>query len=337
MVAPESVLVWRYFARAIIWGKRGLIKSNALWLPLAVLLTKSAYAGERPMLVLCFQIFLTVACWSSASILANDLADRQRDRAAGKQRWICYLPKGVGVLILAVLFGLGAGLVVICSGKASASLSYGGAVALGLLYSIKPVRFKERGIWGLLAYSLSGTFAYVIMPWAWVGSGRVLLLILAPAVLLDKWVNLHFHQVIDYGADRTTQTRTHTAVLGLEQGRRLLKYFTAFAAVSLLTVLVYIVLLLPLWRMVILLAAGIIILAGALYTKVSRQRPDRASLLLRELSSLYLGLTYAVFRILPLILFVRLALGEPTIWIVVGAVALLMMLESWYAVRYRYE
>ena len=79
------------------------------------------------------------------------------------------------------------------------------------------------------------------------------------------------------------------------------------------------------------------VLASAVFTKVLRQRPGKTLALVRELSWLYLGLTYASFRILPLILSVRLALQEPTMWLAVGVFGLLLMVESWYAVHYRYE
>ena len=78
-------------------------------------------------------------------------------------------------------------------------------------------------------------------------------------------------------------------------------------------------------------------LAVAKYAGLVRRRPDRASALLRELPPTYLGLTYAVLRILPLVLLARLAVEEATMWSVFGIVALLLAMESWHVFRYRYE
>lgn len=337
MAAPESTPIWREIFREAIWGRRGLIKSNHLWLPLAVLLTVSISGGGSLLLAFCLRVFLAVVCWSLASILLNDLTDYPEDLAAGKRRWIYRRSKGTGVLIVVLLIGIGALALLSGSTKSGALLAYGGAVALGALYSIRPLRFKERGFGGLLAYSLSATLAFVFIPWAGLGAKLTPLLILAPAVFLDKWVNLHFHQVVDYEADRRSGTRTYAVRAGRENARRGLKWAARLASLSLLAVIAYTVLMLPRWQMVVLPATAGIVLAAAVHAQVARRRPGRVSALESELSWPYLGLTYAAFRLLPLILLLRIALRDSTMWLVALAAGSLILIESVYSINYRYE
>jgi hypothetical protein len=76
--------------------------------------------------------------------------------------------------------------------------------------------------------------------------------------------------------------------------------------------------------------------AAGVHAWVARRSP-RASALVRELPAPYLGLTYALFRVLPPLAFARLALEEPAMWVVAGAAALSALVDSWHSVRYRYE
>ena len=66
-------------------------------------------------------------------------------------------------------------------------------------------------------------------------------------------------------------------------------------------------------------------------------RGERPQSLAKELPWHYLGLTYAVFRVIPLILLVHLALREPALWTLVAAAAVWTLVESWHSIRYRYR
>jgi len=337
MAAAEFQPVWKQAIGESLWGKRGLIKTANLWFPLALMVSRNASGGLRLTAPVSLQIFAVVGLWSLASILANDLADWRDDRAGGKERWILHLQGRIRELVVAMLIGLG-GLLIMAFGASSGSLlAYGGAVALGLLYSVRPVRFKERGLLGPLAYSLSGTLGFVLLPWVWLESDWPVLAVLAPAVMLDKWVNLHFHQVIDYEADRKSGTRTYAVLAGPERARRSLKWAACLASLSMLVALAFLTVAVPGWRLITLAAVAAIVLAASGYIWMSRRHLARASALVRELPWFYLALTYALFRIVPLILFAHLAMLEPTMWVVFGLVGVLLFIESTYAARYHYD
>ncbi len=320
-----------------IWGKRGVVKTITLSLPLAVMLSIDRPGGRRATWLACLELFVAVACWCLACILANDLTDRQADRSAGKQRWISRLPAGAGVLAVTLAIGLGVLSLRLGGGGRLALSFYLAATALGVLYSVRPVRLKARGFFGPLAYSSAAMLAFVAVPWAWLEAGWPALAVVAPAVLLDKWVNLHFHQVIDCEADRGSGMWTYAALAGPDRARRSLKWAAALASVSTLGVLAFVTLSVATWRPAIGGTGVVAALAVAAYAGRVRRRPDGASALLRELPPTYLGLTYAVFRILPLVLLARLAVEESTMWSVFGVVALLLAVESWHVFRYRYE
>ena len=318
-----------------LWGKRGFVKKAHLWLPLSLLVARNASEGRLTTAAACFQVFLVVVCWGRASVLLNDLTDREIDRAAGKERWISRLPQWAAAFILASVAGAGVLVLVLSGAPGRALQAYAGAVALGLLYSVRPVRFKERGLWGMFAYSLCGTLGFVVVPWTWLGADWQLLAVLAPAMFLDKWVNLHFHQVVDYETDCSSGTRTLAVLIGLERTRISLQWVAVFASISLVAVFAFLGFLEPIWRLAIFTVCGGTVLSAALYTRRSRQHLAKATSLVRELPWPYLGLTYAVFRILPLILFARLALAEPTMWLLTGVVGLSLLLESQHSARYR--
>jgi len=337
MVRPESYCLPIRLAGEILWGRRGLVKTMGLWLPLALMVSMAGPSGGDGPLLTCLRVFATVACWSVATILTNDLTDREADLAAGKVRVMSLLPVGAGILIASALFGLGMLNLILAGGGPGALGAYLAAAVLGVLYSVRPVRLKERGVLGPLTYSASAAIAYVVLPWQWTDANWWLPAALAPAVLLDKWVNLHFHQVVDHEADRSAGTRTLAATAGLERARLTLRRLAAASSLALLGVIALVAIRQPLWGLGMAAICAAVVLGVALYTRLSRRRSGDSSSLARELPWHYLGLTYAAFRVLPIMLLARLALLWPSTWLVVGIVASLVMLESGQLVRYTHR
>ena len=336
MAHREPAALWREAVGQTLTGRRGRVKAAAVWLPLAAVASVSPSEMSARGTVQCFQILAAVACWVLVCILGNDLADRSEDRAARKRRWIQALPLGAGAAIVAGLAGIGALAVFLSAGVGGPLAAYAAATALGLLYSVRGVRLKERGLLGPLAYSGAAAVAYVLVPWTWLGAGWTALAVLGPAVLLDKWVNLHFHQVIDHEADRQRANSTYAVRVGVARARRTLGWAAGLASASMLGVLAFLAFELADWGLAI-AAAGLGVAVAAALAARSRRGAGKASALVRELPCHYLGLTYAAFRIVPLLLLVRLAVEEPTMWATAAAAALWCLVESWQAVAYRYE
>ena len=151
------------------------------------------------------------------------------------------------------------------------------AVVIGLLYSVRPVRLKERGLGGVAAYGIICAIAYAVVPWAWLGAAWRVLAILAAVVFLDQSVNLHFHQVLDYQADRGRSSGTYAVRAGLEAARRTLRPAAGLAFVCMLGILLFLGVTLPLSGVVAVLAS----VARLLLRARMRHRSARARRTLR--------------------------------------------------------
>jgi hypothetical protein len=338
MTSDKSSL-WKHIARESLLGNRGLTKAVMVFLPWSVLRTLSegrpVPGGDAAGF---FRILAVVVGWILVSILANDLADRPDDRSAGKTRWINRLPFPAAGLVLLGLYG--AGLAIIMGSRSSLKTvaAYAAASALGLLYSLEPIRFKKRGAWGILFYGLAGTAAYAVLPWTWMGGSAGALAVLAPAVFLDKWINVHFHQIVDYECDLGLGTMTYAVRSGLFRARSTLRKVGGFAALWFAGAIIFVSLnLTPAWKEIIPAAAALVILGGALYSASSRRKVGKGTSLVRELPFLYLGLSYALFRAIPIILMVRLAFRNPALATAAAAVIILVGAESLFVFSYRYE
>lgn len=338
MTSDRSSL-WKHLVREGLRGNRGLTKAVMIFLPWAVILTlregEPGFPGNSAGF---FKILLAVVCWILVCILVNDLADRREDRKAGKLRWIARLPLPAAGFAVLALFG--AGLAVVARSRATSATVplYIAASAFGLLYSLEPFRFKRRGAWGILFYSLAGTAAYAALPWAWMGAPPVVLAALAPAVFLDKWVNVHFHQVIDYESDLRLETRTYAVRAGLGRARKTLRFAAGLAALWFAGAAVLISLMLSSgWRVIIPAAVTLVVLGGARYSAASKRKGPTGTPLVRALPFLYLGLSYALFRVIPLVLIVRLALRHPAFDPAAVTTIVLVGAESLFVYSYRYE
>lgn len=156
---------------------------------------------------------LYVSMFLAISYVANDFSDIEIDKKAGKKKVIADMPKWLIWFSLIAMAAIGNIFIVICSEKrmlciALVLLTY----FLGLAYSSLGIRFKERGIWGLVECS----FAQRCMP-----------LFLIPVllkfdtslmILLSGWIVLSFidglryiiiHQVNDLENDVATGVNTY--------------------------------------------------------------------------------------------------------------------------------
>jgi len=330
---PSSVAV---AVREIILGKRGLIKVNLLWLPLATYFSFFRPVEGQDRVLLFFLVFLSIACWAMGNILANDLCDFQIDLEAGKQRWICALRPQVGGAVVALIFAVGLG-IQFFEGSWRSPCSYAVAMALGLGYSLKPLRFKEHGAWGVLAYSMACALAYAAVPFFWTRPELIWLVILFPVVMLDKWINLHFHQILDYDADLGRGINTLAVHSGQAGARKWLTIMSGLSSILFVLVFIHIARQFPDWFVTMCVLGGAVLVMVFFFSRLSKSRPYETSSLVQELPWPYLGTTLALFRLLPGILFFRLALQDDRMWVVFAVAFVLLGLESLLNLRYQYE
>jgi len=338
MPGPDGIPRWQRIGRESVWGKRGLIKTGSLWFPLAVLIAlRPAWwaDGAAGIGVGCLALFAMAVCRTLACILANDLTDRATDVAARKRRWILDVPPRLGVAIVLCLCATGIAVSGVSMAWAVTS-AYTVSLALGLAYSLPPLRLKERGTLGMVGYSLSGALAYVVVPWLWVGGSDGALGILGAAVFLDKWVNLHFHQVVDYEADQQAAGGTLNVRVGLTKMRETLKLAAALASVAMVACMVLLATEGRPGQCGVVLLSGVMAVAVARYVMGARER-EGSTALVRELPSAYLALTYTIFWAMPPLAFAVGAWRWPVLWLPAALSGALFFLQSWYSSRYRYE
>ena len=317
-----------------ILGRRGLVKTNTLWLALSVAAsTGFAPKSAGPYFLILFSVF----AWSQGSILANDIADRSDDLFVGKKRWIQGIPLNAGVPI-AILLPLAGLVAAFAAGSSFVTLFiYLFAVFFGYSYSLSPLRFKDRGGAGPLVYSLSGVFAFALLPIAWLGGLSLETgLFIGFAVFLDKWINLHFHQVVDYGADRDRGIETLATTSGLERAKSSLRTLSTLSSILFPFLLVSLVWSLGKWTIPIYLGALVLFCVGIRHFRHIRGTP-KGSALTRELPGCYLVGSFLLFRYLPLLLLFRLASGHSAMISVFLIALFLIVLELHYSLHYRYD
>jgi 4-hydroxybenzoate polyprenyltransferase len=321
-----------------LWGRRGIVKANHIWLTLAVLASLMSPYSRYPVWKGCLLFFMAAACFAQASILANDLSDQERDVASGKRRWIFRVPRWAGIAIVAAIAGAGAFFILLAGGTSAAVLAYLAAIVLGVLYSLRPFRLKERGLLGLVCYSAAATFAYAVLPWTWRPADPLILVMIAPAVFLDKWTNLQFHQIIDLNADKQDGTATHAARRGRRAARRSLRTVSLLTSIWLLLTFAAVTLFLPPWRVPFAVFAAMAFSAVGL-REVLKKQPEstRSASLVGELPLAYLALTFVLFRLAPLMILGRTAFDLPDTWPAFGLCLVTVAIESWHSYNYRYE
>jgi 4-hydroxybenzoate polyprenyltransferase len=311
-----------------------------LWFPLLLIILAGSPSSLQASALSSFYLFFVVLCKVMFSIQINDICDKKEDDAAGKMRWIGYLPKYWGMIIAIFLVVAGLTIVILASGSMKVILSYTATLLLGLFYSLRPVRFKERGIWGLFVYALAATIIYVLVPWAWFDSSVILLIFLFVTIMSDKWVQLNFHQIVDYNADLKNGTQTFAVRVGLKRTRSILRWASLFASFSMLSVLVYtafFVIQKKMPQIIILVISTVTVAASGIYVRIQNNTTKSSSELVKELPWIYLGLTYLLFCMLPPIGFFFLALKEPLMWITTILSASSLLGISLHSISYKYR
>ncbi|WP_374443119.1 cytochrome P450 [Stella sp.] len=187
-------------------------------------------------------LVLLLCLYAAFGHIVNDYADREADRAAGKQRLIASLGEGAALTAVA-LPAAGAGLLALLVFDLGTAALTAAALAIATVYSLPPGRLKERGYWGWLAATLAQRtlpFAAIFQAlgaWDWVA----VLLVLHGSLLGLRFIAIH--QILDRRNDRRAGVRTVATVEGADRLRDLVRravfpaeLATAAAAVMLMAV-----------------------------------------------------------------------------------------------------
>jgi 4-hydroxybenzoate polyprenyltransferase len=188
---------------------RDWFQSKLPFITASALLLAAPYA--RPVTIV--QMMVTVAFWAAFGYGVNDIADRRADGRAGKANRAAQVSTASRTLF--VLFTAGVALVscLFWADSASAPGFVVAGLVLAVAYSVRPIRLKERGGWGLAAAAVA-QWALPVLAVAAAEPGGLLrpaawlLSALGFAIGL-RWMAVH--QLQDATADRRAQVRTYAS------------------------------------------------------------------------------------------------------------------------------
>jgi 4-hydroxybenzoate polyprenyltransferase len=209
-------------ARALIrfddwwYSKVGTAMGVGFWLVLAC---QMAFASAVPIL---FFGIIAISCLGTFGYAINDIADRESDRKCSKVRPIASLSGCQGLMLAGV--SVAGGLFACIPLGVGAALVLSAGYVLAAIYSLPPVRLKERGVVGLFAGAAaqrSIPAALLLMhfhPSLFFGS----VLLLWSTLVGMRW--LLVHQIVDERNDRISHVTTFATAHGAGRSRELLDH-----------------------------------------------------------------------------------------------------------------
>ena len=188
--------------------------------------------ASGPALYLAAVLFLLIGGYA-----VNDAADFHNDRLAGAD------PRGQGprrghsLAASIAALSLGTILIMTAGGVPARTIAVG-TILLGVEYSLPPLRFKERGIWGIIV----GAFAQrpgLFLVWAAaLGVWDSLTAVLTAWLFFIGMTGMLGHQVLDRGRDRAGGVRTFVFRKGPRSALRLGAAFAIAAGIATVSPLV---------------------------------------------------------------------------------------------------
>lgn len=170
-------------------------------------------------------LFLLLCLYASFGYSVNSLSDRAVDTSVDKSNALAEIPDRAGKYLVGILAGASIAFVFyVFRGQPSVTVLFCLAFLTAAAYSLKPVRFKERGMLGLLAAAVAQrTFPAVIVfqamhAWDWTA---LALCALSTAIGLRSII---VHQLKDEAADRRAKVRTVATTRGGPFLRRMLTH-----------------------------------------------------------------------------------------------------------------
>ena len=205
--------------------------------------------------------FLFVSMFLAISYVANDFADMEVDKKAGKEKVIAHMPKwGIWFSLILMAMAGNIPLLIFTDNRPVCGVIIFLTYFLGLAYSTLGIRFKERGLLGLIECS----FAQRCMPLLVI---LTLVKIDVPlGLMLAGWIVLSFinglryiiiHQVIDLENDIASGVETYVS-------KKRGNYRKLILGLLISEVVVTAALLLPLWIKRTILTAVIVLINIAL-------------------------------------------------------------------------
>lgn len=168
-------------------------------------------------------LILSLGFYFMYGFLINDFFDRTFDMSAGKKRAVHELSEGVfrGLIIFVILISA---LCVLYLNNISYAMIFGFSYLLATLYSAPVIRFKEKGITGIIVDALiektlpiAGIFAY----FDHFGIDTYIFLVTS---FLLQIIEIMTHQIYDHEGDVKAGIRTFVVDIGKEKAMKIFRF-----------------------------------------------------------------------------------------------------------------
>ena len=200
--------------------------------------------------------FMYVSMFLAISYVANDFADMEIDKKAGKIKVIAHMPKW-GIWFSLILMAMVGNIpILVCADNKWVCLTL---IVLtyffGLAYSTLGIRFKERGLWGLIECSFAQRCMPLLMISVLVKTDVPLMVMLLGWMVLSFVDGLRYiiiHQVNDLENDITSGVDTYVT-------RKRGDYRKVLLGLLILELIITVLLLIPLWKRTVVLTSAIVL------------------------------------------------------------------------------
>jgi 4-hydroxybenzoate polyprenyltransferase len=186
----------------------------------ALLLLIVTPMGENNLLHLLFFAIIQVFLLTYGFVI-NDIGDKESDIAAGKLKDIQKYSKKKSSLIISLL----------TVGFLFIPIFFGGVLIMVLsvfifflatFYSLKPLRFKERGILGILVADISSRSALFLIFGLFISAQPLNILFFMGWLFVIGFQDELNHQLVDISADKKSGAKTWVQVVGQKRGEQFL-------------------------------------------------------------------------------------------------------------------
>jgi 4-hydroxybenzoate polyprenyltransferase len=179
---------------------------------------RDAVVLQRTAAVLLF----TCLCAAFGHV-ANDHADRECDRSAGRLTPVTGLTEHAALLVLAALGAAALGALAIAATSPAAAAAGIAGIALAAAYSLRPLRLKQRGAAGVWSAAAAQRTLPVLVAFATLRplDGEAWAFAAVAQLAGIRWMLVH--QVVDAANDRHAGVATYVAAAGEARARVLLR------------------------------------------------------------------------------------------------------------------
>jgi len=190
-----------------------------------ILLVNEAKASSYNLVWKILGLIAALSLCIVSGYLVNDYSDMTTDKIAGQTREIHLMPKVqvIGLILLIILSShVVTFLTFLSIGQPLYTLIYVMGYPLGIFYSVPPLRFKERGLLGIMINALIEKALPVLLIISFFQHFYLDALFLLVLVFVWGIELIIIHQYVDYEGDSKAQQKSYVVEIGLEKTKRLL-------------------------------------------------------------------------------------------------------------------